>query len=81
MRPNRRKSALAATAVIAGWFATAAQGLHMVSSCKELATIPTPMKDDTHVMVTANILCSRVSAAYDCVSAANRTVVTPEVPE
>lgn len=49
-------------AAIFAWMATSAEGVsYVVSSCKEFETIPTPMLDDTHIVITKDIICRSVS--------------------
>lgn len=49
--------------LVGGWAAGMARGLsYTVGSCKELLAIPSPMVDDTHIMVEKDISCRSVSS-------------------
>lgn len=48
--------------LVGGWAAGMANALsYTVGTCKELLAIPTPMADDTHIMVERDISCRSVS--------------------
>lgn len=48
--------------LVGGWAAGMANALsYTVGTCKELMAIPTPMADDTHIMVEGDISCRSVS--------------------
>lgn len=49
-------------AAILAWMPISAEGVsYTVSTCKEFEAIPTPMLDDTHVVITKDIACRSVS--------------------
>lgn len=50
-------------AAVAAWMTTRVEGVsYVVSSCKEFEAIPTPMLDDTHIVVDQDIFCKSVGA-------------------
>lgn len=51
-------------AAIFALMVTPAEGVsYVVSTCKEFEAIPTPMHDDTHIVITKDIACRSVSNA------------------
>lgn len=49
-------------AAIFAWMPISTEGVsYIVSTCKQFEAIPTPMLDDTHIVITKDIACRSVS--------------------